>query len=229
MPDGSRAACYAKDVAEGVAQSAYPGGFKNTRFITSRLAEPGRVKEPAGIFLDSMSDLMGIWNTQGQIEQVLDVCSANRQHTFFLLTKNAPRLVKFTFPKNVWVGVSSPPDQMYGRVLSQEQRGRYLAKAFDVLGELTENGNMTWMSFEPLSGGMSNYVASTPNALQWAVIGAASQGKRLIPPDEQAARFLVNELDRQKVPVFFKGNLRSLKWAADNWRAEFPSEAKWTS
>ena len=53
MPDGTRAKCYAKTVAEGVARSAYPHGFEAPAFHPHRLHEPLQVTEPAGIFLDS--------------------------------------------------------------------------------------------------------------------------------------------------------------------------------
>ena len=45
-----------------------------------------------------MADLMGNWVQPGQIEQVLNVCALASQHTFQLLTKNAPRLLKFGSP-----------------------------------------------------------------------------------------------------------------------------------
>ena len=62
MPDGTRVQCYAKTTAEGVARSAYPQGFEVPTFHPHRLREPLTVKAPAGIFLDSMADLMGQWS-----------------------------------------------------------------------------------------------------------------------------------------------------------------------
>lgn len=111
MPDGRVAECYAKTVAERVAMTAYPEGFAHHYWHPERLEEPLKVKKPARIFLDSMSDLMGAWVPDEQIEDVLDICRRASWHQFQLLTKNAPRLLKFNgrIPSNVWVGVSAPP------------------------------------------------------------------------------------------------------------------------
>jgi protein gp37 len=61
MPDGSVAICYAEAVAERLAASAYPHGFAHHYWRPEMLQAPLKVKQPAKIFLDSMSDLMGHW------------------------------------------------------------------------------------------------------------------------------------------------------------------------
>lgn len=221
MPDGKVAGCYAKTFAEeGLAKSAYPQGFEHHYWREHLLKEPLRLKEPAGIFLDSMADLMGHWTPDEQVQQVLNVCREAAHHTFILLTKNAPRLLKFEFPPNVWVGVSSPPDWFMGKELSDEQKRRMLQVALETLGQVKAT---TFMSFEPLSWDVSEVVARYPGALDWAIIGAASDGNREYPPFIQDLFNLLNCLDRDNVPVFFKGNLKALGWAKDHWRAEFPN------
>lgn len=225
MPDGQVAECYAKSVAERLAVSAYPHGFEHHYWHPERLEEPLKVKEEAGIFLDSMSDLMGRWVPDEQVQAVLDVCREAHWHTFMLLTKNAPRLRKFRFPPNVWVGVSSPPDFMYGEQLTQYQKEKMLRTALGVLEGVSLYGHMpntTWMSFEPLSWDLYKIVAGSPNALDWAVIGAASNGAKKYAPDEGHLRTLVEVLDNDGVPIFFKGNMKSSEWARENWREEFP-------
>ena len=52
---------------------------------------------------------------------------------------------------------------------------------------------------------------------EWAIIGAASNGRRLFQPEPAWTASLLDLLDTQGIPVFFKGNL-----AWDEWRAEFP-------
>jgi protein gp37 len=74
MPDGSVAVCYAETVAERLATSAYPHGFAHHYWRPEILQEPLKVKQPAKIFLDSMSDLMGGWVPDEQVEAVLDIC-----------------------------------------------------------------------------------------------------------------------------------------------------------
>ncbi|HRF94496.1 MAG TPA: DUF5131 family protein, partial [Aggregatilineales bacterium] len=133
MPDGTTAICYAETVATKVAQKAYPHGFEHHYWHPHLLEEPLKVREPAKIFLDSMSDLMGAWVETEQIEQVLEICRRAHWHSFQLLTKNAPRLEKFTFPPNVWVGVSAPPSVMFGKTLTTDQQRRMVDKQLHAL------------------------------------------------------------------------------------------------
>jgi protein gp37 len=218
MPDGNWAQCYAKTVAHGAAMKAYPEGFKSHYWRPHLLKEPRKVKETAGIFLDSMSDLMGANVPTEQIDQVIEVCRQAHWHRFFVLTKNAPRLLKFDWPSNCIVGVSMPPTKMHGQVLTFGQQVAYTAKALKVLTELRGRGLTTWMSFEPLSWNVAPLVADAPGALTWAVIGAASKGRTLYQPAATDVQGLLDVLDRQGVAVFFKGNLA---WSP--WREAFPT------
>lgn len=219
MPDGTVAVCYAESVAERVAGQHYPHGFGFHYWHPERLSEPLRVKEPTRIFLDSMSDLMGYVVPEAQINAVLDTCLDAHWHTFLLLTKNAPRLLQFDFPANVHVGVSSPPDFMWGKELSRGQQVKMLERSLEVLGQVKVP--VRWCSFEPLSWDVSEIVAAHPGVLQWAVIGAASNGPRYYQPEPEHVRRLLAVLDEQGVPVFFKGNMRQCE-AARPWREELP-------
>ncbi len=131
MPDGTIAECYAETVAERVAQSAYPHGFEYHYWRPEQLAKPLSVTKPSRIFLDSMSDLMGHWIPDEQVEAVLDICRQAHWHSFQLLTKNAPRLLNFKFPPNVWIGMSAPPTFMFGKRLSLAQQARMLNRMLD--------------------------------------------------------------------------------------------------
>lgn len=224
MPDGVVAECYAKTVAERVAQAAYPQGFQHHYWHPERLNEPLKLAEPAGIFLDSMSDLMGHWVPEEQVHAVLEVCAKASQHVFFLLTKNAPRLLKFEFPSNVWVGVSMPPNSMFGRQLTQAQIIRMADRGLDVLSRV--DARVRWMSFEPLSWDAALLFPGGGHIpLEWAVIGAASSGKTYYQPDPAHVSHLLTVLGWQNIPVFFKGNLRG-NAAATPWRQEFPPEER---
>jgi protein gp37 len=189
--------------------------FEEPVFNSHRMDQPLNVKKPSGIFLDSMSDLMGSWVSEEEVQNVLDVCRKAHWHTFFLLTKNAPRLSKFKFPTNVLVGVSMPPTIMFGKVLSTDQQNAYMHKALDILSEIDAR---TWISFEPLSFDVAPIVEDYPNAIEWAVIGAASSGKKYYQPDPQHFVNLLSVLDGQDIPVYFKENI---VWHFD--RKEFPA------
>lgn len=220
MPDGAVAECYAKLIAERAAQNHFRQGFEHHYWREHKLEEPLKVTEPAGIFLDSMSDLMGSWVPYEQIEAILRICSEAHWHIFQLLTKNAPRLTRWLFPDNVWVGVSSPPDWMHGKRLARAQQERMLRRSLETLANTS--GGVRWMSFEPLSWHVATIVADYPGVLDWAVIGAASNGNAVYPPQTSHLEALLDVLDRQGVPVFFKGNLKHKPWAKANWREDFP-------
>lgn len=221
MPDGEVAVCYAETVAEGVASASYPQGFAHHYWHPERLDEPLKLKEPSKIFLDSMSDLMGAWVPNEQIRAVLDVARRADWHQFQLLTKNAPRLLKFKdeFPPNLWVGVSMPPSVMFGKELDYNQQCRMLASSLARLEEL--HGVIRWMSFEPLSFGVLSILRNFDRPIDWAVIGAASRGKQYYQPKQFHVEELLDWLDRRQIPVFFKGNL---DWSP--WREEFPLISK---
>jgi protein gp37 len=220
MPDGSIAQCYAESVALGIARTAYPQGFENHYWNPNQLNAPLSVKTPSRIFLDSMSDLMGHWVPDEQIEQVLDVARRAHWHTFQLLTKNSPRLLQFKFPPNVWVGVSAPPTFFKGRKLTHQQQRMMLVTALKVLHDV--KAEVRWISFEPLSFDVSDMVRDTRRHLEWAVIGAATNGNRVYQPDPQHVRNLLSVLDDHETRVFFKGNLKGNP-AAELWREEFPT------
>jgi protein gp37 len=213
MPDGSVAECYAETVAERVAQNAYPAGFEHHYWRPDALREPLRLRTPARIFLDSMSDLMGSWVPDEQVEAVLDVCREAHWHQFQLLTKNAPRLTHFDFPDNVWIGVSAPPSIMFGKRLSPVQQTRMVARSVAILRSLRVP--VRWMSIEPLSFDIAPLLVDS--GLQWAVIGAATNGKKTYQPEAAWVAHVLEVLDAQGTQVFFKGNL---DWTP--WREDFP-------
>ena len=220
MPDGTVAICYAEEVAQGVAKAAYPDGFEHHYFREHQRGGMRRSKQPSLVFVDSMSDLFGHWVPEEHVRAVLDEVRQSPQHIGQVLTKNARRILEFLdlLPDNLWVGVSSPPDWMWGRQLSLVQQQKLLETELKTLAEIRVRRPdlVTWMSIEPLSWDISEFVSgNTP--LQWAVIGAATNGKKAFQPAPKHVERLLQVLDSQCVPVFFKGNLR---W--NPWREDFP-------
>jgi protein gp37 len=216
MPDGSIAECYAETVAERVAQAAYPKGFEFHYWRPELLERPLELHNPAKIFLDSMSDLMGHWVPADQIQAVLDICRRAHWHSFQLLTKNAPRLLEFDFPPNVWVGVSAPPSLMFGRKLTYNQQERMVIRQIDVLRQV--DVPVRWMSIEPLSFDISRLLVKSN--LQWAVIGAATHGAKTYQPRSEWVKNVLTVLQAQNTKIFFKGNL---EW--DEWYEELPTNS----
>jgi protein gp37 len=146
MPDGTVAGCYAKAVAEKFRSPKFmPDGFEKHYFNPHKLPEPLKLKTPAGIFMDSMSDFWASNVPPDQRHKVLDVIDKAKQHIFFSLTKNAPAMAHwqekgrfyadFTYPKNLWLGASVPPSEMHGGKLELHQQMKMLHKTMKVLAQ----------------------------------------------------------------------------------------------
>jgi protein gp37 len=221
---GETAQCYAKTVAEKFGKEKgdkrfFQNGFEHHYWHPERLSEPVDMKKPCGIFLDSMSDLMGKWVREAEIEAVLNVVEEANWHQFQMLTKNAPRLMtRLHYPSNLWVGVSMPPSIMFGKELTPKQQYAFMRTALTVLNYV--DAPVKWISFEPLSFDVAPLIEEFQNVIQWAVIGAATIGPKKIQPETEHVESLLAALDKQGVPVFFKGNL---DWPIR--REEFPALA----
>lgn len=213
MPDGKIAICYAESTAN-VMNRAYPHGFEHHYFREHMLSAPLKQKKPSRIFMDSMSDLMGSWVPEDQINRVFEVCRKAEWHNFQLLTKNAPRLLKFDLPPNVWAGVSAPPTFFMGKELTLDQQRRMVFRQLDVLDALKMKGHpVCWMSIEPLSFDIAetfeDWSAQSGNdlPLHWAVIGAASNGSRYFQPETAHTEKVHSALRDAGTNIFHKGNL----------------------
>jgi protein gp37 len=231
MPDGTIAGCYAALIAEkGVAKKAYPHGFEHHYFRREQVTQLAAGDEPKLIFPDSMSDMFAPNVPADHVQQILSAMSQAPHHAYQSLTKAAPQLLRYlgAIPRNLWVGVSSPPDFFKGCELSQIQQRAMLRRSLHVLAEVKEKtGNLVWLSAEPISWDLTS-VIGTSHPLDWIVIGAASSGRMYYQPDPDHVRSLLKVMDATGTPVFFKGNIRELfdqdlgTPALNRWREDFP-------
>ena len=216
MPDGSVTECYAKTIAERFT-SGYPNGFEHHYWRPHSLDAPRKLKSPAGIFVGSMADLFGHWVPDEQIQQVLRVMDEAHWHTFQTLSKFPIRLPEFNlFPENVWVGVSLPA----GQLMSASGGARALKAYLKHMKKI--EASVRFMSIEPLWFDVAPVFEQwleTEEKLpfEWAIIGAASNGSRILTPTMLWTAKLIEIFDEAEIPIFFKGNL---KW--HDWREEFP-------
>ncbi len=216
MPDGSITECYAKTIAERFTR-AYNHGFEHHYWRPHNLDAPRKLRKPAGIFVGSMADLFGHWVPEEQIRQVLDVMQQADWHIFQTLSKYTIRLPEFNpYPPNVWVGFSTPA----GHLMSETGCARAL-RAYLRHMKLV-NATVRFVSIEPLAFDVTPVLEEwllTHDSLpfEWALIGAASHSNRIFQPKEQWTSSLIELLDEQEIPIFFKGNL---VW--DDWREGFP-------
>jgi len=221
MPDGNVATCYAKTVAENLAQHAYPNGFAHIQELDwTELQAIEKLKTPAGIFIDSMSDLLGAGVPEVSIAHVISVMRRCPQHVFYVLTKNPPKMTFFDWPENVWIGVSAPPTFMFGKELTPEQQFRWYDHALELLGQV--DVPVRWTSIEPLSFDVAPLLEKHWNNFEWAVIGAATNGKQTFQPDEKLLTRAWKALGGK--PLFMKGNLdlRLAERVCGRWLEEWP-------
>ncbi len=228
MPDGEIAQCYAKSVALRLNQKAYPHGFEHISYNDDELVAWKLRKEPSGIFVDSMSDLFGQKVEKEKIDNVIKAIEKCPQHIFFSLTKNPSRFREFLtdplergyWPKNWFVGISSPPTFMYGKELTVDQQRAWFRKSLEFL--CASPAQVRWVSIEPLTIDLSDILAEFKDRLHWAVIGAASNGAKTYQPDADVLQNTLIAL--AGIPVFFKGNLDKNLVASvgSEWREEWP-------
>ena len=88
-------------------------------------------------------------------------------------------------------------------------------KALSILKDL--KAQVRWISFEPLAWNVYLLIDMFPGVLQWAVIGAGTDGRVAYQPQAEHVEALLSVLDKQNVPVFFNGNL---EWSP--WREDYP-------
>lgn len=214
MPDGKIVKCYAKTQRDRMDGD---GAFENITFHPDVFQKIARRKERAGIFIDSMSDLLGEGVNANWVEQTLSVMRECVQHIFFVLTKNPRRLSEFDWPKNALVGISAPPTFMYGKEMNVATQRTWFRKAIGLLAECSAKN--VWLSLEPLAIDVSDMLEEY--APDWAVIGAGSDGAMKYQPDELIFQKTLRAL--HGVPVFFKGNIdKALAERNGGWREEFP-------
>ena len=162
------------------------------RVLPNRLDEPLRWREPARIFVNSMSDLFHRDIPDDYLRQVWDVMLRADHHTYQVLTKRAHRMLHkirtldLPTPPHVWLGVSAENQQMADSRIPP-------------LLELP--AAVRWVSAEPLLGplDLGEYI----DRLQWLVVGGESgPGRR--PMDYRWARHLRHQCEAADVAFFYK-------------------------
>lgn len=163
------------------------------RFWPEKLEEPLKHKNPAGIFVCSMSDLFGIGIPEDWTKWVLDIVRRSPQHRFYLLTKQPQNLAKFSpFPDNCWVGVSATNDISF-------------MEAYCMLANTVE-AKVKFISLEPFLGEISTgHIACFAKHIDWVIIG--SQTKPIVMPKIEWVKEIVQAADWAGCKVFLKDSL----------------------
>ena len=190
--------CYAKIFAnrlKNMGIEKYRNGFIPT-FHPESLQGPYHWKKSRMIFVCSMSDLFQDAVTDEQIEQVFEVMANTPRHTYQVLTKRAQRMwewykmytSKWSWPQNVWAGVS---------IENAAYRGRsYLLRQMDDV-------KVRFISFEPLIGSPPKPLVEYLNGINWVIVGAES-GPHARPMDENWVRQIRDAAVSLNIPFFYK-------------------------
>ena len=211
--DGSVSECYAKTMAErSLAKRFYPHGFRHHYWRPDRLEQPLKKKRPSAIFAGSMADNFARYVPDEHIGAILDITRRADWHIFQFLTKYPIALQKWNpFPPNAWVGMSLPSGNNPDHGAARKRLGK------DLLALREVEADVRFISFEPLwfnpchvLEGFRQSFGSLP--IEWAIIGATSQGRKIHQPDQDTTRWLIDMLREEGIPIFFKGNLQWDPW-----------------
>ena len=178
--------CYAEKMTKRLAamgQEKYKNGFNKVVFHPEELKRDFGGKSKM-IFVNSMSDTFHADISKFQISKMLEYCSFNKQHIFQILTKRAARVEEFSYPPNVWLGVTVEKENYKNRI-------EFLRHT---------DAKIKFLSCEPLLGDLGELDLT---GIDWVIAGGESgPGARPMHPDW--VRNIQKQCQKQNVPFFFK-------------------------
>ena len=178
--------CYAEKMTRrlsAMGQEKYKNGFNTVVFHSEELNRDFGGKSKM-IFVNSMSDTFHDDISKFQISKILEYCSCNRQHIFQILTKRAARVEEFSYPPNVWLGVTVEKENYKNRI-------EFLRRT---------DAKVKFLSCEPLLGDLGKLDLT---GIDWVIVGGESgTGARPMHPDW--VRNIQKQCQEQNVPFFFK-------------------------
>lgn len=193
--------CYAEAFAErwrGTINHPYEQGF-DLKLWPYRLELPLHWKKPRKIFVNSMSDWCHERIPDEFIVQMFRTMLRTNWHTYQLLTKRAPRMVKLVpvltdlieemtgireWPLHIWLGVT---------VEGYEQRGR-----IEALRKVP--ASVRFISYEPA---LTSLAGANLTDIHWLICGAES-GHGARPMPIEWARQIKDQCVNEHVAFFLK-------------------------
>ena len=186
--------CYALALAERYrGQKSFPVGF-DVQLRPHKLREPIKWKEPARIFVNSMSDLFHRLIPDDYLRQIWDVMLNADHHTYMILTKRAHRMrhkietLGLATPPHIWLGVSA-------------ENQKFADSRIPALVNIPVPTR--FISAEPLLGPVN--LTEWLNDLAWIVAGGES-GPNHRPMNLDWARQIRDDCVDAKVAFFYKQN-----------------------
>ena len=176
--------CYAEKMTKRLAamgQEKYKNGFNKVVFHPEELNRDFGGKSKM-IFVNSMSDTFHADISKFQISKMLEYCSFNKQHIFQILTKRAARVEEFSYPPNVWLGVTVEKENYKNRI-------EFLRHT---------DAKIKFLSCEPLLGDLGELDLT---GIDWVIVGGESGpgGKTYAPGLGSQHK---NTMSKTRRPVF---------------------------
>lgn len=178
--------CYAETMHKrltAMGQEKYKIPFNGVIFHYDELSKKIDGKNKM-VFVNSMSDSFNEKITGEQIDKILSACGSQPQHIFQILTKRAERVPGFSYPDNVWLGVTVEMAKYKNRI-------DYLRQT---------NAKVKFLSCEPLLEDLGDLDLE---GISWVIAGGES-GKNARPCHPQWVRNIQRQCKKQGVPFFFK-------------------------
>jgi protein gp37 len=182
--------CYAERLSLKWGWSKKPWTKKNEPFNVieheDRLRFPMRLKEPARIFVNSMSDCFNDQVSDDFISRIFQVMQVTPQHIYQILTKRPERAAKWPgpWPPHVWMGTSVEDSRVIHRIDTLRQ-----CKA-----------KVRFISAEPLIGPLEPL---NLKGIHWVIVGGES-GAGHRPMKQEWARAIRDECVKRRVAFFYK-------------------------
>lgn len=153
---------------------------------------------PSRIFICSTHELFGHWIPYEWIQEILDTCKKNPQHTFQILTKRPQRTLEFHFPDNIWVGTTVTD----------------VNSLINVNSLIRCDARIKFVSFEPLLEDVlprDDFLLPTLKFIDWVIVGALTgPGRKKHFPRKEWVNNIIRGARAYKLPVFIKDNLLTL-------------------
>ena len=154
--------CYAKPFAT---RRGWIKDYNEPILLPETLGEPAKLKRPAVIFVCAFADLFGSWVPREWIEKVLEAIKEAPQHTFVFLTKSPKRYSEFTYPENVYIGVTiESPDKMCRAEDIKNIKAKKFCSIEPILGDFS---GVNLSMFDWVVSGYSIYTKRTIREKLW--------------------------------------------------------------
>lgn len=166
------------------------------------------LKAGSKIFVCSTHDMFGGWVNMRWIQEIIATARLFPWLIFIYLTKNPQNTWIYSYPKNVWLGVT---------VESQEQIWR-----IKTLLQPEIKASLKFVSFEPLQSQINfnpvDYL--TGEKIAWMIIGAetGNRKEKIVPLQGWITHLLEQQAD---TPAFLKNNLNYIGF---DLHQEYPNQ-----